>query len=359
MGSGLQISRSSNIELFRILLMLSIVAHHYVVNSGVNDIICTPPYGWHSYFLFIFGMWGKIGINCFVLITGYYMCKSQITVRKFLKLFLEMLFYNVACYICFYISDYEVYSIRGMLHAFNPINSIKDDFGGCFLVYYLLIPFINTLVQNLTKKQHQLLIIICMIFAVIMPHYSRFEFRFNYVEWFAIIHLIASYIRFYYGEIEYPNNTKSLRYIFGALGIGISSVVIMMLGHSHGVHGMWQLYEWVCDCNALLAVVTSIMLFWGFKTLHIRQSRIINVIASSTFGVLLIHSNSDAMRKWLWQDVCHNVDWIDSPLMLLHAIGCVLAIFVVCVIIDKVRIYMVEKPTFIFVDKILAKYGIK
>ena len=150
MTDHIQETRSSNIELFRIFLMLSIVAHHYVVNSGVFDMVKTPPYEWQSYFLLIFGMWGKIGINCFVLITGYYMCKSQTTIRKFIKLFLEVLFYNVVCYICFYLSGYETFSIRGMLHAFNPINSLTNSFVCCFLVYYLLIPFINVLVQHLT-----------------------------------------------------------------------------------------------------------------------------------------------------------------------------------------------------------------
>ena len=29
--------RDSNFELFRIVLMLLIVAHHYVVNSGINS----------------------------------------------------------------------------------------------------------------------------------------------------------------------------------------------------------------------------------------------------------------------------------------------------------------------------------
>ena len=31
--------RSSNIELFRILSMLMIVAHHYVVSSGISTIL--------------------------------------------------------------------------------------------------------------------------------------------------------------------------------------------------------------------------------------------------------------------------------------------------------------------------------
>lgn len=31
--------RQSNLELFRIIMMLVIIAHHYVVNSGLLDLI--------------------------------------------------------------------------------------------------------------------------------------------------------------------------------------------------------------------------------------------------------------------------------------------------------------------------------
>ena len=73
--------RSSNIELFRILSMITIVAHHYVVNSGLLDCIeKQAPLEFKDYFLILFGMGGKTGINCFVLITGYFMCTSYITI---------------------------------------------------------------------------------------------------------------------------------------------------------------------------------------------------------------------------------------------------------------------------------------
>ena len=85
--------RSSNIELYRILVMLSIVAHHYVVNSGMFDMVHANMTSANSLFFYIFGAWGKVGINCFVLITGYFMCTSSITLRKFLKLYLEVVFY--------------------------------------------------------------------------------------------------------------------------------------------------------------------------------------------------------------------------------------------------------------------------
>ena len=62
--------RDSNIELFRIITMIMIVAHHYVVNSGLMDIVeAQKSLGTQDIFLLIFVSEGKTGINCFVLIT--------------------------------------------------------------------------------------------------------------------------------------------------------------------------------------------------------------------------------------------------------------------------------------------------
>lgn len=94
--------RESNLELFRIITMLLIVAHHYVVLSDLPREIMIDPLSLKSIYLYIFGAWGKIGINCFVLITGYFMCTSRITLRKFVKLVGEVEFYSVAIYLMFY-----------------------------------------------------------------------------------------------------------------------------------------------------------------------------------------------------------------------------------------------------------------
>ena len=211
--------RESNIELFRIIMMLLIVAHHYVVNSGVLDAIITPPYTWKHYFLFIYGMWGKIGINCFVLITGYFMCKSEITIRKFLKLLLEVLFYNIVIYSIFALTGYGAFSFVGMVKAFNPIESISYGFTSCFLIYYLLIPFLNKLVTNITKRQHQYLLAICMLFFVIWDRLPGVEYTYNYVGWFCVLHFIASYIRFYLPQKESARNVCEALLIFTGGGV--------------------------------------------------------------------------------------------------------------------------------------------
>lgn len=90
--------RNSNLELYRIIVMLLIVAHHYVVNSGLIQVLENEPLDVPSCVMLVFGAWGKTGINCFVLITGYFMCRSRFTWDKLLKLYMQILFYTVIIY---------------------------------------------------------------------------------------------------------------------------------------------------------------------------------------------------------------------------------------------------------------------
>lgn len=94
-GASSKTARQSGLELMRVVLMLSIIAHHYVVNSGIVQNIDTQALGLRDIFLLLWGMWGKTAINAFVLITGYFMCTRRLRWTKFLKLFLEIKFYRL------------------------------------------------------------------------------------------------------------------------------------------------------------------------------------------------------------------------------------------------------------------------
>ncbi|WP_366946850.1 hypothetical protein [uncultured Bacteroides sp.] len=72
--------------MFRIVLMILIIAHHYVVNSGIQELYDFSDINGNMLFLQFFGFAGKIGINCFLLITGYFMCQQKVRLVKFLKL---------------------------------------------------------------------------------------------------------------------------------------------------------------------------------------------------------------------------------------------------------------------------------
>ena len=125
-----------------------------------------------SWFLYFWGMWGKTGINCFVLITGYYMCKSDITLHKFLKLFLEIEFYALVIYLIFVLTGYIDFQWGDLIITMWPIHNVDSGFVSGFLLYFLFIPFINVLVRNLTQKYHQLLILLSVTVYTLLAKIS-------------------------------------------------------------------------------------------------------------------------------------------------------------------------------------------
>lgn len=336
--------RDTNLELFRILTMLLIIAHHYVVNSGLISVdgpVYADPLSWRSLFLICFGAWGKIGINCFVLITGYYMCESHITVRKFLKLLLEVMFYRVAISMLFWLTGYESFSLNGLARVFIPIRSIGDGFTSAYLVFYLFIPFLNILIHNVSERQYVYLLLLCGFMYVFLGTVPGFSVTMNYVSWFMVIYFIGGYLR------RYPKKHSKDEAFWrrNSVIIIIIDLLSIFAGTWVGVQiGKRGSYFFVSDSNTLLAVATGISLFMWFKNLHIKHNTIINKIASSTFGVLLIHANSDTMRRWLWKDVLDNVGHYEARLMPLYAIGCVVGIFIVCSVLDQIRMEVLEKP---------------
>lgn len=49
---GTNKARNSNLELYRIVVMLAIVAHHYVVNSGLMGVMAQEPFSGRSIFYY-------------------------------------------------------------------------------------------------------------------------------------------------------------------------------------------------------------------------------------------------------------------------------------------------------------------
>lgn len=345
--------RSSNLELYRIIVMLSIVAHHYVVNSGLMEVLKQDPLAARSIYYYLFGAWGKVGINCFVLITGYFMCKSNVTLHKFLKLLLEVYFYRITIFSIFIATGYEALTIKHLFFVLMPVNNVKNSFPSCFLLFYLCIPFLNIMVRSMTQRQHQILL--CLLIGIytglgtLLPG----KLTTNYVTWFCILYFISSYIRLY----QPLSNVHWAKWAGGALLLSIASIVVLLwIGDLRGK--IYPRYYFVNDAYKMLAVALGISLFMWFKDMKVPQSKIINRIAQSCFGVLLIHAHSNTMRQWLWKDVLDVAGQYGTDTFVLHSILSVIGIYIICTLIDQLRICLLEKPLFLWAEKknLLSKW---
>lgn len=342
------VGRSSNFELMRIILILLIIAHHYVVNSGLTELYNYSNITSNMFYLQLFGMFGKTAINGFTLITGYFMVNKNITLKKFLKIYLEVKFYSLLFYLIFLISGYEPFSVKGLIKTvFNICYEAGDSYVGTYIVFFLFIPYLNLLIKAMSKKQYEYLILLLIIYFTVFSTFLLHE-TFDFLGWMITMYFIGAYIRLY--PLRLFEECKTALYgIIISLVLMVGSVAaINFTGRIMGIES----YFFFHDSHKFLAVTFSVSLFLFFKNINIHNSRIINTAAASTFGILLIHSNGNAMRRFLWCDVFNNVSFYNSKYIALHSVFTVLLVYVVCMVIDLARMRIIERPFFSKLDKI-------
>jgi len=288
------------------------------------------------------------------MITGYFMCVSKITLRKFLKLYLWIVSYGIVINAIF-ISCGRVELSPKLLYIFFPFRNVQtDSFTSSYMVWWLFIPFLNVLVSNIDKRMHRYLMLLMVVVFTIYPFVpSILNIDMNPICWFSTIYIIASYIR-KYPESIYKSDSAKFWGIISVVLIFISmlSVVsILLLGNY--LHRDLPQYYMVSDSYMPLALLVSVSTFMWFKNISIPNNKWINAIGGSAFGVLLIHANSAAMREWLWKDTIDCVGHFSLPLgqLILYSCLCVFAIYIICTVIDRFRIKILEEPFFRWYDK--------
>lgn len=343
--------RQSNLELYRIIVMFLIVSHHYVVHGGILEKVIEEPIPESSIPILIFGAWGKTGINCFIMITGWFMSSSNFTWRKFFSLYFQIAVYALSIYLFFCVIGQESFNPITALMTLLPMDSVSNHFVSAFLLFYLLIPFINILITNINKTDHAILLLILLFIYTILPTNPWFELKFNYISWFTVVYLLSSFIRKYGLFSKVNNRTWGLITI---ILVSISAISIYILSHAYikGHFGAFRPYMLVGESNLLLPLLIGISSFMYFKDVKIPYLQFINVIGATTFGILLIHDNA-LMRGYLWRDLldsaCHVTNSLSYTIG--YAIGCVFIVFTICSGIDWLRDKLIQ-PT---INKLISK----
>lgn len=115
-----------------------------------------------------------------------------------------------------------------MIDGAIPLNSITNGFTSCFIVFYLCIPFLDILLENISKRQHQwLLLLLLFIYTVHGSVPKLMSVSMNYVSWFSVLYFIAAYLRLYPVK---ENNTKFWGWTT-LISFGLSSVGILLLNY--------------------------------------------------------------------------------------------------------------------------------
>lgn len=344
--------RNSNFELLRIIAMFMIIIHHLAYHSQFN--FQYDELTFNRLWIQFIQIGGEVGVNVFVLITGYFMLNHNFKIEKVLKLWFEILFYSIVIYVLMCLIGKETFTIVGLVSSFMPISREKWWFASAYIILYILSPYINVLIKNMSKKVYKKLLIICFVMWVIFPTFLFTSLGSNNVIWFIYLYLLAGYIK-QYEDGNFIDFGFSKWFII-SIAIYIFTFLSALLIDIIGLHN----YN-IAKCathfygkNQLPILMISVCLFMAFKKLIIRNNKFINKIALTTFGVYLIHDNP-VMRGFIWDNLFKTYLYSNSRYLIIYSIAVALAIYMVCSIIDFIRINSAERIVAKIIDIIIIR----
>lgn len=333
--------RRSNFELLRIVSMLGIVFHHFLNYSlGYNEFTydtITP----NSAFAAIFYLLGKIGVNIFVLISGYFLIESkQLKTSKILKLWLQIASYSVGIYIFFCIFEKAEFNYYSLIRQFLPINRELWWFPSTYFVMFLLSPFLNVLLKKLNQKQYIKMLAISIFLWSVLGVLDRRGLQGNILITFFVIYSIGAYIRLYKND----NKINKFKVVMILLITWLldAFMQIFLKKEAKRIVQFNDLAILFRSQISLFTIIISVCIFMLFKNFEIKYSRSINIIGSATFGVYLIHENE--YIKWLlWEKLVIGRNYINSPYLFLYGFLAAICVYIICTLIELARIYILEK----------------
>lgn len=344
--------RNSSVELLRVIAMLFIVMSHACVHSNFD--ISTSAMSFNKLFV-QWGVLGNLGVDIYVLISGYFLCRKKREYRSILKLFLQVWFYSLLLFLFSSIVWNYNYSVKAFLGVVFPTIFEEYWFFTTYIILSLLMPYINLVLEKLDKHSLERLICLMTILWVVIPTFTLQTMYGNALSEFIMLYIIGAYFRMYPQNVL---NDKARRYclliISGSLLL-LSTFVLDYLGEKNAIFSNKGILFF--ERNSPLIVGIAVGLFSVAIYRKPFCNRFINILGACTFGVYLIHDNP-AIRKIIWLDLFHNAEYFFSPILPIRIIGCMLLVFLVSSLIEYIRISYIEKHILVISYKLLDKISL-
>lgn len=345
--------RSTSIEILRIISMLLIVLSHYNVHGEIqlNEISLT-----FNKVIMQFSNTGNLGVDIFLIITGYFLVESTFNLKKYLKILNQVIFYSTILYLLLIMFNYITFDISEFIFNLIPLISNQYWFVTAYIVIYLTSPFLNAMLKKLKKKEYLKFLFIITIIWSIVPTFvlisDNYSFYGSEIPQFVMLYSIGAYLHLYPIKKEKGKKVGILLSSFSAISSLTLYVCINILRQKVHIFEKWDINFFFR--NSVFVIMFALGLFLIFENSTFKYNAKINSIAKCTFGVYLIHDNS-YVRSILWQNLLSNKNYIDSPFLIVHMIVCTLLVFVVCTFFEWVRIHFIEAPLFKVMDKPIYK----
>ncbi len=350
-------SRQSNIELLRIIATCMVIVLHYnaVSNGGFSNV---PDGSIGQFILVLFESISICAVNLFVIITGYFLCKTN--ERDFLKP-LGLVAQVVIFGLLFFSQIRIVIPASANIDVLFEFLFSSNWYVYVFLALYLISPFINVMWERLNNSGKRILLLFSIVLFTIYPtlidivkYWSGRQLNgsstiglegsqagYTIVN-FVVLYLIGASIR---DKVSVA--PKKGKILFSYL---ICLCLNMAWAYADGIREGKNIYDTIAwNYSNPLVIAQAALLFMLFKDINIKNNKLINTLAGASFTVYILHLRFIglfAIDKYVQ----------GNPVRMIgHIIVCVIVLYLVCTILYFVY-SLVSKPVSKFISKKLGSF---
>ena len=336
--NGLE-KRNFGLEWLRICSMFMIILLHSIDHSGLYETLKegTLLYTYEQYIYALV----QVCVNCFVLISGYFLVQSKFKLKKLISLWIEVVFYSLVIKLIMMVFGEIPFSVVSLASCFVPILTGRYWFVTIYFGMYLMFPFYNIAIKAMDERQHKsLVVLLIVLFSGMSSVYPSFKGMNSGgawgLAWFTVLYFIAAYFRLYYVPEKRVKGSLSLFFVISLI-MTIALIVVQKMKIDALINMVknWWKYD------SIPIVISSVALFKTFlnierKALTRRGKQFIVKLSGTTFGVYLIHAHANVCTEVMWQrlDMVNNMSQWWFPIYQLAIVG---VIFLACSLIDYCR----------------------
>lgn len=334
--------------------MLMIVCLHYLSKGGAlaNPKGELTDSGYAAWFIEAFCL---SAVNVYVLISGYFGIGDDNTLnhtssisiqdvfKRTFRIYLQVWFYSVVIGLVFLLTGQQQFDIYTMFMYVFPFSTEHYWFATAYLLLTLFMPFLNAGFDRMEKCAVQgVLLCMLLVFSVaktILPMQLPWDHKGYDALWFVFLYLTGAYIR-RYGVKWITNRTKAVcLYVGSTCIVFVSMLLIRILYQKTG--SLEDFISYGYSYNFFFTFLASVGLFLAFmpKEDEVRKmcNSFLRTASGATFGVYLIHEHVNLRYLWPTWFQSAKFSVCTVPVFILHMVVTVLAVYVVCSLIEMIR----------------------
>lgn len=363
-------TRRANYDILRVVLMLQMIALHYL---HVYDLMLTPGTGGEP--LRYAGMLLEIILiitgNNWLLLSGYLRVNSSFKPGRVLEILFSVVFYGAGIWMIAYATGFaqSTDGLFGIIQSLFPVSANAYGFMTNLVLVLMLSPVLNAGARALTKKQFQITLLLLLIWnsvikSVVPVNFASDDLGYGF-KWFVCLYLTGAYIRLHMKNPEdETTGEKELSVIRKrSLAFYVAECVLLYaiacgLYLVHETTGRFAYYASVpLHYNYLPVYAGSVAFFLWYATMRIKESNPFALLcvrlSPYVLGAYMLHAHPVLFERWpqFTEAVLGAQPRDNPPLLCVHLVLTVLLVFFCGIAADLLRSFLFRLAGKLFAKK--------